>query len=93
MINPFRKYFEPEQDDDAADLTEIHQILEFARCPYFEKFIAYLERGADAKLDVSTETTMLSSAERINTFKDIKTHLRKQVRDAGEILSRETSGD
>ena len=87
MINPFRKYFEEEQEE--TDLTDCHQVVEWARCPYYDKFMAYLERGADAKIDVSTATSMLTSSERINTFKDIRAHLRRQLREAEALIDRE----
>jgi len=87
MNNPFRKFFEEDQSD--VDLTECNQILDWARCDYYEKFMAFLERGADAKIDVSTATSMLASSERINTYKDIRAHFRRQVREARELLDRE----
>lgn len=89
MNNPFRKFFEEEQEE--VDLTDCHQVLSWAREPYHEKFMAFLERGADAKIDVSTATSMLASSERINTFKDIRAHVRRQVREAQEIIDREDS--
>ena len=91
MINPFRKYFEEERDE--VDLTDCHQILDWARCPYHSIFMSYLERGADAKIDVSTATSMLASSERINTFKDIRAHIRKQLRDAQEVIDREARNE
>lgn len=90
MNNPFKRFFIDEDENASSDLAECHQVIEFARCEYFNKFLGYLERGADAKLDVSTATTMLASAERINTFKDIRAFLRRQVRDSQNLIDRET---
>jgi len=91
MNNPFRKFFE--EDQESVDLTDCHQILDWARCPYHNIFMAYLERGTDAKIDVATATSMLASSERINTFKDIRAHIRKQLRDAQEVIDREARNE
>jgi len=90
MNNPFKRFFVEEEEDSNTDLSECHQIIEFARCEYFNKFMSYLERGSDAKIDVSTATSMLASAERINTFKDIRAFLRRQIRDSQNLIDRET---
>jgi hypothetical protein len=87
--NPFKKFFDEEPEVDESSLDDCRQLVSFGNEPYFEKLIAYLERGADAKIDTSDATTMLTSAARINTFKDIKTHLKRQLKDAVEILDRE----
>jgi hypothetical protein len=93
VINPFKKYFEEETPEIDTDMTECHQIVSFSREPYFDRFISYLDRGADAKIDTASATSMLTSAERINTYKDIKAYLKKQVREASEVIAREISNE
>lgn len=89
----FSKFFETEDTNVESDISECHQIVSWAREPYFDRFLAYLERGAEAKIDTSTATSMLASAERINTFKDIRAHLKKQLRDAEAIIERENRNE
>jgi hypothetical protein len=87
--NPFRKFFEPEEAE-GADLSECHEVVSFGNHPYFQKLMAYLERGADATIDLTDASTMLASGAKVNTFKEIKLHLKKQIRDAMAIIDRET---
>lgn len=91
LWNPFQRYFqaEPEDDEPEVDLTECREVVEFSRSPYFEKFMGYLERGSDSSLDLKDGSSMLVSGSRVNTFKEIKAHLRRQVRDAQELIDRE----
>lgn len=91
MNNPFRKFFEPEDDSDVTALGECHEVVSFANHPYFKKgLMAYLERGCDEKLVITDNISVIRSAERVNTFKEIKTHLNRQIRDAMAVIERET---
>ena len=44
-----------------------------------------------AKLKVAGDLDIVRSAERINTLKAIRAHLKRQVKEAQEIIDRETS--
>jgi len=57
--------------------------------PYFQKFMAFLERGADEPLQIGDQVGMIRSASRVNTFKEIRAHLKKQIRDAQAIIAGE----
>ncbi len=87
MLDPFRKYFE---DRVAVDLTDCYEVVEFAKTMYYPKFLAYLERGSDEPLKVAGDLAIVRSAERINTFKEIRAHLKRQVKEAQELIDRET---
>ncbi len=89
VTDPFQKYF---SDKEPVDLTDCYDVIEFAKTAYFETLMAYLERGSDEPLKVGGDLAMVRSAERINTFKEIRAHLKKQVKEAQEIIDRETIG-
>ena len=88
-----QRFFRPEPEEKEADvdLSDCHEVVEFARCAYYDKFMAYLERGSDTPLDLKDGSTMLVSGSRVNTFKEIRAHLRRQVREAHELIDREAS--
>jgi len=86
--NPFRKFFQEEEEVDGNVVADANDILSFANHPYFQKLIAYLERGADEPLDLKDATSMLTSGAEINTFKKVKRHLMVQVRNAGSLMER-----
>ncbi len=88
VMDPFRKYFQEEREP--ADLTDCYEVVEFAKTMYYPKFLAYLERGSDEPLKVGGDLSIVRSAERINTFKEIKAHLKRQVKEAQELIERET---
>jgi len=91
VVDPFKRYFQPEPEEQADDFSDCHEIVEFSKTMYFPKLMAYLERGADEPLKVTGELAIVRSAERINTYKEIRAWLRKQVREAQDILDREQS--
>ncbi len=90
LLDPFRKYFE-EPDPREEAIGESNDIIEFSRVAYYSRLIAYLERGADEPLRTDNEASVIRSAERCNTFKEIKKHLQSQVRNAEMVLERERS--
>ena len=92
-FNPFKKFFENDEEEPGTDLTECREVLEFARTLYYPKLIAYLEREADAQLVIRDNVSMIQSAARINAFKEVKAHLKRQVRDAAAMVAREERGD
>jgi len=88
VLDPFRKFFtEPDPKEEA--ISECNEIIEFSRMAYYPRLIAYLERGADEPLQTASEGAVIRSAERVNTFKEIKKYLQGQVRDAQAVLERE----
>ena len=74
---------------EESDISECHQVIEFGNCPYFQTFLAYLEHEGDRMLEVGDQVSMIRSAARINAFKEIRAHLKKQLRDAAEVIERE----
>ena len=90
MLDPFKRFFhEPDPGEQAVG--EATAIIEFASTVYYPRLIAYLERGADEPLVIGSETSMVSSAARVNTFKEVKKYLQGQVRSAQDVLERERS--
>lgn len=90
LFDPFKKYF-VEPDPHAEAIGDASSIIEFSRMAYYQTLIAYLERGADEPLAIGSETSMVASAARVNTYKEIKKHLQSQVRSAEAVLERERS--
>ncbi len=90
MANPFRRLFQTEEEDDQG-LILANEILEAARLPYFDKLIVYLEAEADKPLTVGGQVEMIRSAERINTFREIKQKLKKDVARAKAFIEMERS--
>ena len=90
FVDPFRRFFiEPDPHEQAVG--ECNEIIEFSKTAYFQVLMAYLERGADEPLQIGSETSMVSSASRVNTFKEIKKHLQSQIKNAEIVLQRERS--
>ena len=90
IFDPFRKFF-VEPDPHAEAVGDASNIIEFSRTAYYPTLIAYLEKGADEPLAIGSETSMVASAARGNTYKEIKKHLQSQVRSAEAVLERERS--
>ncbi len=91
LLDPFKRYFQDEPEE--VDLTDCYEVVEFAKTMYFPKLMAYLERGSDEPLKVGGDLAIVRSAERINTFKEIRAHLKKQVREAQELIDNRENGD
>ena len=89
MNNPFRRFFEEDEDFTGVDREAASEVIVFGNTAYFQKFMAYLEHEADRPIDIVDQVSMIKSAQRCNTFKEIKSHLKKQLRDAQAILDRE----
>lgn len=89
MSNLFKRFFVSEETEEDSDISECHQILAFAREPYFDRFMAYIDKEGDRPLEVGDQISMIRSASRINTFKEIKSHLKRQIQEAAEIIQRE----
>lgn len=88
MNNPFRKFFQEDEESEDNGVSDANDIVSFGNHPYFSKLIAYLERGADEPLDLKDATSMLTSGAEINTFKKIKRHLMTQVKNAESLMER-----
>ena len=88
MTNPFRRFFEETEEVSAADLTDCHEVIEFGKTVYYNKFMEYLERGADEPLKIGDPMTMIQSAARVNAFKEIKAHLKRQLKTAHELVEK-----
>ena len=84
----FSKFFQEEAVDESA-IVKANQILEAARLPWFDDYLAYLEEEGDRTLAVGGQVEMIRSAERINTFKEIKNRLKRDVARAREVLEME----
>lgn len=93
MQNPFRKFFIEEVSPEESLLTDCHEVVAFANEPYFEKFMAFLERGADEPLAIGDQISMIRSASRVNTFKEIKTYLKKQISSSVALIDRESRNE
>jgi len=84
----FAWLFQDEGDPDDA-IVKANQILEAARLPWFDALITYLEEEADRPLATGGQVEMIRSAERINTFKEIKNRLKRDVARARQVLEME----
>jgi len=88
MNNPFRKFFLEEEEAEDTGIGDANDIVSFGNHPYFQKLIAYLDRGSDEPLDLKDATSMLTSGAEINAFKKIKKHLLTQVKNAEALMER-----
>lgn len=87
----FSHLFRDEEDD--LGISKANQILEAERLPWFADFLAYLGEEADRPLSVGGQIEMIRSAERINTFKEIRNLLKRDVARARQVLEMERSGE
>lgn len=90
MNNPFRRFFRSEEEEsEGMTLAHAHKIISFGREGYFDDFMDWLEQQADKPLETTDNISMLKSATRINTFKEIRLHLKKEIRWASDVIARE----
>ena len=96
MPTPFRKlrdYFRPDdEEDERAELEQAvyyGQILDFAERPHFAEFCKWLDREASKPLEIGSDVTkMISSAVRANTFREIRSHLDREIETARAAVER-----
>lgn len=88
MSRAFSWLFKPDEDTDLG-VVKANQVLEAERLPWFSDLIAWLDAEADKPLAVGGQIEMIRSAERINTFKEIKNRLKRDVARAREVLEME----
>ncbi len=85
----FDRFFKDEEGVDDLLVSKCHEVVAFGNVPYFQDFMAYLEREIDKPIAIGDQVQTIRSVERINTFKEIRAHLRRQLREAQDILDRE----
>ena len=74
------------QDDATSSLDTATQIIEWTRPIYFKAFMAYLDRGCDERIGRGSREDMIAQQSRIDAFKDIRDHVRKEIAEAQAIL-------
>lgn len=88
MNKRFWEYFVKEDDEEDYQEDKARQIIEFEGIPYYRDFRSYLISEIQAPLKVSDHASMIQSAVRANTFKEILAKIERDITLAKSILDR-----
>lgn len=81
----FSRFFR--QEDDLAEvLQEAQEIVAWARCPYHQKFLQYLDHEAWKSLENSGDRDITIAAVRAKAIRAIRSHITKIARMAEDAL-------
>ena len=97
-VNPrdFLRYFKGSEEEEGQQrrvvLEEASQVIAFAMLPYYERYVAWLEREANKPLPIGDHMEMVKVAVRSNTLREVKEHLIREVRSARATVTAEREG-
>ena len=86
----FRDLFSDEEasgDDLAAIRLKAGEAIMAERTAFVERLMEYLQEEADRPIKLGDTNTMLESAVRANTFKEIRAKLRREFKEAHAVLN------
>lgn len=83
----FWEYFTPPAEEQAEpDVAEANVVMEFARSEYRVRLLAWLDREGSKPFSVGDHMTMIQTAVRANTIREIKNKIERDIQAAEEIL-------
>ncbi len=74
------------EDDVGAARAHAGELVLAERTPFVERFMEYLQEEADRPVKIGDQMSMVESAVRANTFKEIRAKLKRDFRQAREII-------
>jgi hypothetical protein len=89
-MDRFSPYFEPseeELEEERKAREDAHEVLAWARHPYFKKHIASLERMANEPLPIGDNDNLVQAAVRANVLREVRADLLKLVDRAKAAIS------
>jgi len=77
------------EDDTATTVQEAEWAVSFAQHPHYARLLKRIETEADRPITMmSNSMEMAGAIARINTYKEIRNNLRREVFEAAEFLRR-----
>lgn len=81
----YSKLFAPDEEEEAergvADRTRALEVLACADMPYFKRLMAHLDSVIDEPTKIHEHAFV-----RVNTFKEFRAKIRRDIRDAQAVL-------